>query len=498
MHTSKSIVHIELSHPTELFIGGQWTPATGDKRLEIVSPHTESVFATVAEAKEQDMDAAVTAARKAFDVGPWPRLSHQERAAYLRRLSAALEPRLPALAQAWVDQTGALASIAPFVVAGGRHWFDFYADMADKFAWEETRALVDAPGVGLVVREPVGVYVAVAPWNNPFGIMTGKIAPALLAGCTVIMKPAPETPIEAYIIAEAAEEVGIPAGVINLVPAHRDASDHLVRNDGVDKVSFTGSVAAGARIASVCGSRIARCTLELGGKSAAVVLEDYDMGAAAQVLAQTITMSAGQVCATLSRAIVPRHRHDEFVEALDAAMRAIRVGDPRDPASQMGPLAMERQMARVRRYVEIGRSEGAKLVSGGDRPSHLPRGYYVEPTLFARVSADMTIAREEIFGPVIAVLPYDTEDEALQIANDSAFGLYGTVFTNDSKRAYRLARKIRTGTVSQNVFRFDSALPFGGFKQSGLGREGGREGLESCTELKAIMLGDAAPREVFP
>src|SRR5580704_3638364 len=216
--------------------------------------------------------------------GPWPRLPHLERAAYLRKLSAALEARLPELSGAWVEQIGALASVAPFVIAGGKQWFDFYADMAEKFDWEERRALADGPGFGLVVREPVGVYAAIAPWNNPFGIMTGKIAPALLAGCTVIMKPAPETPIEAYIIAEAADSVGIPEGVINLVPAHRDASDHLVNNPGVDKVSFTGSVAAGARIASVCSARVARCTLELGGKSAAILLEDYDIDTAAQML----------------------------------------------------------------------------------------------------------------------------------------------------------------------------------------------------------------------
>jgi acyl-CoA reductase-like NAD-dependent aldehyde dehydrogenase len=488
MNTSSQSTVVTLAHPEELFIGGKWVPPVKQGRIPVVSPHNETVCITVAEATEADMDAAVLAARAAFDRGPWPRLSHLERATFLRRLSAALELRLPELARAWVEQTGALASVAPFVIAGGKHWFDFYADLADKFDWQETRALGDGPGYGLVVREPVGVYVAIAPWNNPFGIMTGKIAPALLAGCTVIMKPAPETPIEAHIIAEAAEEVGFPDGVINLVPAHRDASDHLVCNTGVDKVSFTGSVLAGARIASVCGSRIARCTLELGGKSAAVILDDYDMEAAAKTLAQTITMSAGQVCATLSRAIVPKWRHDDFIEALAAAMRSIRVGDPHDPETQMGPLAMERQRTRVQHYVQAGRSEGAQLVAGGGSPAHLERGFYVEPTLFARVTCDMKIAREEIFGPVLSVLPYESEEEALRIANDSAFGLYGAVFTHDKTSAYRIARGVRAGTLSQNVFRFDSALPFGGFKQSGLGREGGKEGLASCTELKAIML----------
>jgi aldehyde dehydrogenase (NAD+) len=488
MSTQDQRAEIRVAHPDKLYIDGRWIGAKKRGRIEVISPHNESICITVAEATEADMDDAVAAARKAFDGGPWPHLTIVERAAYLRKFSAALEPRLPELSRAWVEQIGALAGIAPFVIAGGKRWFDIYADMADKFDWEERRDLGDAPGSGLVVREPVGVVVAIAPWNNPFGIMTGKIAPALLAGCTVIMKPAPETPIEAYIIAEAADSVGLPGGVINLVPAHRDASDYLVSNPGVDKVSFTGSVAAGARIASVCGSRIARCTLELGGKSAAIILDDYDIAAAAHLLAQTITMSAGQICATLSRAIVPKRRHDDFVDALGAAMRMIRVGDPYDPASQMGPLAMQRQRSRVEEYIGVGVREGAQLVTGGNRPAHLARGYYIEPTLFSCVSCDMRIAKEEIFGPVLTVLPYDDEAEALRIANDSPFGLYGAVFTHDNQAAYRVARGIRTGTVSQNVFRFDTALPFGGFKQSGLGREGGREGLAGYTELKSILL----------
>ncbi len=479
---------IRLAYPDRLYIGGQWVPARQGGRIDVVSARDESICIAVAEATEADMDAAVAAARTAFDAGPWPRLSPAERANYLRKLSAALEPRLPELARAWVEQIGALATVSPFVIGAGKQWFDIYAGMADKFEWEERRILADSPGVGLVVREPVGVVAAIAPWNNPFGIMTGKIAPALLAGCTVIMKPAPETPIEAYIIAEAADAVGFPAGVINLVAAHRDASDYLVGNPGIDKVSFTGSVVAGARIASVCGSRIARYTLELGGKSAAIILDDYDIGTVAQLLAQTISMSAGQVCATLSRAIVSKRRHNELIDALEAAMSAIRVGDPYDPASQMGPLAMQRQRTRVEEYIGVGVAEGARLVSGGKRPAHLDRGYYIEPTLFSQVSCGMRIAREEIFGPVLSVLSFDDEAEAVRIANDTPFGLYGAVFTNDDKAAYRIARGVRAGTIAHNSFRFDSAVPFGGFKLSGVGREGGKEGLAGYTEYKSILL----------
>jgi len=483
-----SHIQIRLAHPHQLYIGGRWVDASQGGRIEVVSPNTEQVIATVAEATEADMDSAVAAARAAFDQGPWPRLSPLERAEYLRKLSIALESRLPELAKAWVDQVGALASVAPFVVGGGKFWFDYYANLAATYPFEEPRKPFDGMGSALVVREAVGVVAAIAPWNNPFGIMTGKIAPALLAGCTVVMKPAPETPIEAYIIAEAAEQAGFPAGVINLCTSHREAADHLVRHPGIDKVSFTGSVVAGRRIASVCGDRLARYTLELGGKSAAIVLDDADIAAAAKTLAGTIAMSAGQVCATLSRAIVSKRHHKALVEAIKAEMESLRVGDPYDPDAQMGPLAMARQRARVEDYIAIGRAEGAQLVSGGHRPAHLPTGYYLAPTLFTGVTSTMRLAQEEIFGPVLAVLSFDTEEEAVRIANDSPFGLYGAVFTPDRERAYRVARGMRAGTVSQNVFRFDPSLPFGGFKQSGVGREGGTDGLAAYTELKSVLL----------
>lgn len=488
MTITASLAPPRLAHPDKLFIDGQWVEPLRGGRIDVVSAHSEQVIATVAEGTEGDVDRAVLAARRAFDSGPWPRLSPAERADYLRKLSAALAPRLPELAQAWTDQIGALASVSPFVIGAGHYWFDYYAELAERFPFEELRTPADGQGRALVVREAVGVVAAIAPWNNPFGIMTGKLAPALLAGCTVIMKPAPETPIEAYIIAEAAEQIGLPAGVLNLLTTHREAADHLVCNPGVDKVSFTGSVVAGQRIGSVCGSRIARYTLELGGKSAAIVLDDYDIGQAAKVLASTISMSCGQVCASLSRVIVSRHRHDALVEALQAEMQAIRVGDPFDERAQMGPLAMERQRSRVEEYIGIGKAEGARLASGGGRPADLPRGYYIEPTLFAGVERTMRIAREEIFGPVLSVLPCEDEDDAIQMANDSPFGLYGAVFTDDAERAYRVARGVRTGTFSQNAFRFDPSLPFGGFKLSGVGREGGAEGLASYTELKSILL----------
>jgi acyl-CoA reductase-like NAD-dependent aldehyde dehydrogenase len=385
--------------------------------------------------------------------------------------------------------------VAPFVIGGGMFTLGYYADLAKEFPFVVPQAPADGVGEAMVVREPVGVAVTIAPWNNPFGIMISKVGAALLAGCTVIMKPAPETPLEAYIIAEAADAAGIPPGVINLVPSGREAADHLVQNPGVDKVSLTGSTAAGKRVAQVCGERLARYTLELGGKSAAVVMGDADLASVAKILTQTIIMSAGQVCATLSRVIVASEVHDRLIDLIRTEMEKVRVGDPLDPDVHLGPLAMERQRDRVEEYILIGQAEGATLAFGGGRPSHLPRGWYIEPTLFTGVVASMRIAREEIFGPVLSVLTFKTEEEAIRIANDSDFGLFGAVFTADRETAYRIARRMRTGTVCHNAFRFDPYLPFGGFKQSGVGREGGLEGVKSYTELKSILLdgpGDAA------
>jgi len=479
---------VRIKHPDKLYIGGAWVAPAGGGSIDVISAHSEAVIATVAEASPSDMDAAVTAARAAFDEGDWPRLSPEERGAALGRLHEALQKREPELVGAWIDGIGALATVAPFVIGGGMFTLRYYADLAATFPFVVPQDPADGIGEAMVVREPVGVAVAIAPWNNPFGIMISKVGGALLAGCTVIMKPAPETPLEAYIIAEAAEEAGIPPGVVNLVPAGREAADHLVRNPGVDKVSLTGSTIAGKRVAQVCGERLARYTLELGGKSAAVVMADADLESAAKILTQTIIMSAGQVCASLSRVIVTREAHDHLVELIRGEMDKVRVGSPLDPDAQLGPVAMERQRTRIEEYIGIGRAEGATLVHGGGRPTHLPKGWYVEPALFTGVTCSMRIAREEIFGPVLSVLSFADEEEAIRIANDSDFGLFGAVFTADRDTALRIARRMRTGTVCHNAFRFDPYLPFGGFKQSGVGREGGIEGVMAYTELKSILL----------
>ena len=483
---------VNIAHPEKLYIGGQWVSPSGGGTIEIVSPNTEQVVGRVAEAREADMDSAVAAARTAFEAGPWPTLPVAERARYLRAMAAHLEKRQGELTAAYVAQIGVLVTMAPGMMAQGTANFTKYADIGEHYDWVKQEACVMPGHVGYVVREPVGVVAAIAPWNVPYVIMTQKVAPALIAGNTVVMKPSPETPLEAYLIAEAADAVGLPAGVLNLVPSHREAADHLVCNPGVDKVSFTGSTVAGRRIATVCGERIARVTLELGGKSAAIVADDMPTPVAARILARTITILSGQVCAMLSRAIVPAHRHDELAAAIAEEMRAVKIGYSTDPASEMGPLAMKRQLERVEGYIARGKAEGADLLQGGGRPSHLNRGFFIEPTLFGNVDNRSTIAQEEIFGPVLSLIKADDMDHAIALANDSNYGLNGAVLTNDVDTAYKVARRIRTGNVAQNGMKADFNLPFGGFKQSGIGREGGVEGLMPYVETKTLIL-EAAP-----
>lgn len=482
--------NVKIAHPDKIYIGGAWVASTEDRVIEIVSPDTEEVVARVVEGTPADMDRAVAAARKAFDEGPWPRMSPAERGAMVRRMGGELEKRHPELAAAWTLQVGGLASFSPIMTGGSTAQLMNIAGYADTYPFVEKRKGTQVDTV-VIAHEPAGVCAAIAPWNSPYGILASKTAYALIAGCTVIMKPAPETPLEAYIMAEAADAAGLPPGVVNLVAAGRDASDHLVCNAGVDKVTFTGSTGAGKRIGEVCASRIARCTLELGGKSAAIVRDDFPIEAAAAILGNTITVMSGQVCAMLSRAIVPRHRHDELADAIAKVMQGVRVGYSHDMETQMGPLAMQRQLHRVEDYIALGR-ETADLVTGGSRPAHLNKGYFLEPTLFANVDNSSRIAQEEIFGPVLCLIPADDEADAIRIANDSNYGLNGSVLTNDADAAYRIARAVRTGGVGQNGMRMEFGQPFGGFKQSGFGREGGPEALSAFLETKTILL-DAAP-----
>jgi aldehyde dehydrogenase (NAD+) len=488
MDVGTSLKLIDIRHLDKLFIDGAWVAPSSDGRIDVVSPITEEVIFSVAEAREADMDRAVAAARAAFDTGPWPRLTHVERAQYMTRLGEALKARSEELGHVWTNQIGALHAVTSASGANAAAIFDRYAALASTFEWEESHTPGDGQGRALIVREPVGVCAAVVPWNNPLGLACGKLAPGFLAGCTFVLKASPETPLDAYILAEAAEAISLPAGVLNVVAAHRPASEHLIRNPGVDKVAFTGSSGAGMRIASILGERMARYTMELGGKSAAIVLDDYGVDEAVQSLTGSLCRLSGQVCSALTRVVVPRARHDDFLDSFSAAMAKLRPGDPYDPVSSFGPLAMERQLERVQSYIAKGKQGGATLAYGGGRPAGLSRGYYFEPTLFANVDNGMAIAQEEIFGPVISLIPCDGEEDAIRIANDSVYGLNAAVLTHDNARAYQVARQIRAGNVSQGRKRIDFSVAFGGFKQSGIGREGGREGLLPYLEAKTLML----------
>jgi aldehyde dehydrogenase (NAD+) len=478
-------------NPRSLFIGGAWVKPSSSSTIDVVDSATEEVFLTVAEAQATDVERAVTAARAAFDHGPWPRMSPVERGAFLSKIAAAWETRGEALADTWASESGVLRSMAIHSAKGVAGVFRYYAGLGATFAWEEKH--VSSSGQpALLVREPVGVVAAIIPWNAPHSLMSYKVAAALIAGCTIIVKASPEAPAAPYFLAEICEEVGLPAGVVNVLTADREVSELLVRNPGVDKVSFTGSTAAGRRIASICGERIARVTLELGGKSPALILDDYDIAKAAASIARTAPLMTGQVCASLTRIIVSKKRHDDFVDALAATFGGIRVGDPFDAASQMGPLAMDRQRDRVEGLIAKGKAEGARLATGGGRPAHLSRGYYIEPTVFANVDNCSTIAREEIFGPVLSVIPAASEEQAIEIANDTIYGLNSSVFTNDPERAYAVGRRLRAGTVGHNGFKVEFDIAFGGFKQSGLGREGGIEGLHPYLESKTMVF-ETAP-----
>ncbi len=478
-----------IQHPDRFFIGGQWAAPSTSSTIDVLNCATEELFLRVAEAQEADMNKAVAAARKAFDEGPWPRMSHAERGVYLKKIADELAKRVDDNATVWTSESGVVARIAKGGSAATAGVYGYYAGLAETYKFEEERTPSPGSGkFGMIVREPVGVVAAIIPWNAPASLAAYKCAPALLAGCTIILKASPEAPGAAYILAEAAEAAGLPPGVLNVLTADRAASELLVRNPGVDKVSFTGSTAAGMKIASICGSRIARCTLELGGKSAGVVLDDYDLARAAKTISAMAAFLTGQVCSSLTRIVVTEKRHDALLDALASNFGALRVGDPNDPETKMGPLAMSRQRDRVEGYIAKGKEAGFTLATGGGRPKDLAKGFFVEPTVFGNVSNDSVIAREEIFGPVLSVIPAKDEADAIRIANDTNFGLNASVFTNDAEKFYKTARQIRSGTVGHNAFRSDFNIAFGGFKQSGIGREGGTEGLLPFLETKTLLM----------
>ncbi|GHB73992.1 aldehyde dehydrogenase [Streptomyces viridiviolaceus] len=472
---------------SKLYIGGRWVSPATDETIDVVSPFTEQAVARVPAASRADVDQAVAAAREAFEHGPWPRMQLQERLEVLRRLSVALGDRHEQTATLVSQEMGCPISLSRTMqTTGARLLLDSFLDLAPQYPWSTVRR--SNTGNALVTREPVGVVAAVVPWNAPLLVTMLKLAPALLTGCTVILKPSPEAPLNSYLFAEMLQDAGLPGGVVNIVPAHRDVSEYLVTHRDVDKVSFTGSTAAGRRIASLCGQDLRRVTLELGGKSAAVILDDADLDVAVESIRALSLRNNGQACSNKTRIVVSRTRHAELLDRLTAMVGSMPVGDPADPATQVGPVVSAPQRERVEGYIDLGRKEGAKVLVGGGRPAGLEHGWFVEPTVFTDVQPSMRIAQEEIFGPVLAVLAFDDEEQAVAIANDSDYGLNGSVFTSDPEHALAVARRIRTGTVELNGHGVGFHAPIGGFKCSGIGREAGLEGFDSYVELKSYGL----------
>lgn len=475
---------------TSFSIDGGWQQPLGSETYTVIGAATEEPIGRVPVAGTKDIDAAVTAARRALDApnSPWPAASPAERADAMERFAAAVEARAAELGRLVSRQNGMPIAMSPQVNGlSTAAILRYYAGLARTIEWEERRPSFTG-STTLVRREPVGVVAAIVPWNYPQTLAVMKVAPALAAGCTIVLKPALETSLDAYVLAEAAAEAGLPPGVLNIVPGGLEAGESLVAHPGVDKVAFTGSTPAGRSIAEVCGRLLRPVTLELGGKSAAIILDDADLDATIKGLVGASFANNGQTCYSSTRILAPANRYTDVLDAVSALAAGLPVGDPLDPATAVGPVVSARQRERIEGYIASGHSEGARLTAGGKRPTHLDRGWYVEPTVFGDVRPDMTIAREEIFGPVLVVTPYGSDDEAVALANDSEFGLGGTVWTTDEERGTAIARRVRTGTIGVNGYRLDFNSPFGGRRASGLGRELGPEGLSAYLEWQSVYL----------
>ncbi|CQD17666.1 NAD-dependent aldehyde dehydrogenase [Mycobacterium lentiflavum] len=478
----------------ELLVGGEWRKPASKARISVVCPSTEETIGQVPDAGAEDVDVAVRAARSAFDQGVWRAMNVSERVDVLERALQLIGSRIDEIGTLVTAQMGLPTSIAGIQIPGAVETGRYFLRVAQDDSVSEVRQT--QMGAAAVVKEPVGVVASIAPWNGPFNMAISKIIPALVTGCSVVYKPAPETPLDAFFIAEALTQAGLPAGVFNLVTGDRETGAALVDHPGIDKVSFTGSTAAGREIGRQCGGSFKRLQLELGGKSAAIVLDDADIATTMAGLAMGCFFNTGQVCAAYSRVLLPASRYDEFTAALVGTAESFVVGDPFDPATTMGPLVSARQRDRVLSYIDAGKDEGAVIATGGGRPAGLDKGFYVQPTVFTGADNAMRICREEIFGPVASVLRYETLDEAIAIANDSDYGLHGAVFTTDPQRAAEAARRVRTGTFSVNAFVYNTEAPFGGVKNSGIGRDTGPEAVQAYYELKTINL-DAPTAALF-
>ena len=463
------------------YYDGAWQASTVSDAIDVISSATEQVVGRVPRGTAEDVDRAVKAARRGFEA--WSQVSVEERAQWLEKLAAAMKTRVPQVAEAISHEVGTALSYStkvqvefPVMMIGLNGRFIRSAKLEEEL------------GHSLVIKEPIGVVGCITPWNYPLHQVVCKMARALAAGCTVVLKPAELAPLSAFMLAEAAHEVSLPAGVLNIVSGPgRVVGEAIVGHPDVDMVSFTGSLAAGRRVGSLAGDGIKKVCLELGGKSAFIVLDDAPFEKAVAAGVNNCMQNSGQTCSAWTRMLVPRARHDEVAELAAAQLAKLTLGDPFDPATRLGPLASAAQRDTVLDYIETGKREGATLVAGGGRPAQLGTGYFVEPTIFADVAPGMTIAREEIFGPVLSIMPCDTEADAVRIANDSIYGLAGGVWAGTKERAMEVARRMRTGQVDINGGRFNILAPFGGYKKSGIGREIGPLALEEFFQLKAIQ-----------
>ena len=469
----------------EHYIGGHWRPACSPKLLQVRSPHDGSMVGTWAEATVEEVDEAVGLAAAAFDRGDWSRRPAGERIELLEGLPERYAARSDELAELISRENGSPITFSNMGQVGSVPYL-IHGFLAAARALEWEGELAGTFGASRVWREPVGVVGAITAWNVPQILLMAKIVPALLAGCSVVAKPAQESPLDAMILAAIFDELGLPEGVLSVLPGGADIGRHLVAHPSVDKVAFTGSTTVGRTIGAVCGENLTRVSLELGGKSAAIVLEDADPSRTATGLRFASFMNNGQACAAQTRVLVPHSRYDEVVDALAEVVTSLVVGDPLDPETEIGPLVNARQQDRVQRYIELGRAEGARMVAQGASGPDDESGCYVPPTLFADVDNGMRIAREEIFGPVLVVIPFDSEEDAIRIANDSPYGLGGSVWTKDRAHGLEIARRVRTGMFGVNTFGPDVSAPFGGFKASGVGREYGSHGIEAYVEIKAV------------
>jgi aldehyde dehydrogenase (NAD+) len=469
-----------------LLVGGSWASPSSDATVEVVESHTEEPIATVPDAGPADVDAAVRAARRAFDDTGWAAGPLEDRIAALERIIAGLEARAEELARVITSETGCTLGFSKLGQVGAPiDTMRSFVDLARSYDWESRHEGRYLPY--LLRREPVGVVGAIVAWNVPQVLIATKLAPALLAGCTVVVKAAPEASLDAVILAEVVQEAGLPPGVVSVLTGGVATGAALVAHPGVDRIAFTGSAVAGREIAAECGRQLKRVGLELGGKSATVVLDDADLDQVAAGLRYTSFMNNGQACAAQTRVLAPRSRYEEVVDVVASVASGLRVGDPFTKGTGIGPLVSARQRDRVRAYIELGVDEGARLVAGGpSAPADLPVGFFVEPTVFADADNSMRIAREEIFGPVLVVIAYDDDAEAVRVANDSEYGLAGSVWTTDEQRGLAVARGVRTGTFGINGYAPDPLMPFGGFKASGIGREWGELGLDEYVEVKAV------------